>query len=478
MKQNLAASAPATAQVSFGRAALLEGPIAKQLLGLAWPVLIVLALQTFVGVAETYFVSFLGTDALAGVALVFPVFMLMTMMSNGGIGGGVSSAVARAIGAGRRGDADALVAHSVVVGFLFGATFTLGVWVGGPALFRKMGGQSETLANAVLYANVLFLAAIPGWIANLLAAALRGAGNVRVPAIVTAAGAVVTLGLSPLFILGWGWVPSMGVAGAGMALICFNVGSLLALFLYMRSARSPVRLALAPLEWRLFKDILKVGLLSAIGTVMANLTVVVITGLVGIFGRDAIAAYGLASRLDYLLIPLVFALGTASVTMVGTNVGAGQYARARNIAWTGALLSALVTGAIGLTAALFPQGWMHIFSREVPVVEAGSAYLTRVAPFYAVFGVGMSLYFASQGAGRMVWPFAAGLVRLVVVVTVGSYWIDSLQGSLSGLYWIVAVSYLSFGGINVYAMASGRGWGAPDRAHTEFSAGAMRSNES
>ena len=75
----------------------------------------VLALQTFVGVAETYFVSFLGTDALAGVALVFPVFMLMTMMSNGGIGGGVSSAVARAIGAGRRRDAQALAMHAVVV---------------------------------------------------------------------------------------------------------------------------------------------------------------------------------------------------------------------------------------------------------------------------------------------------------------------------------------------------------------------------
>src|SRR6266581_548729 len=313
------------------RATLLEGPIAKQLLALSWPVLVVLALQTFVGVAETYFVSFLGTDALAGVALVFPVFMLM---SNGGIGGGVSSAVARAIGAGRRHDAQALAMHAVVVGSVFGAIFTIGVWAGGPALFTLMGGQGDTLANALLYANVLFLAAIPGWISNLLASALRGAGDVRVPAIITAAGAVITLALSPLFIFGWGWVPRMGVAGAGLALICFNVGSVLVLALYMRSSRSPIRLAQARLEWRLFEDILKVGLLSAIGTVVANLTVVLTTGLVGAYGRDAIAGYGLASRLDYILIPLLFALGTASVTMVGTNVGAGRQARARKIAWT------------------------------------------------------------------------------------------------------------------------------------------------
>jgi putative MATE family efflux protein len=439
--------------------ALLQGPIAGQLARLAWPVLIVLALQTFVGVAETYFVSFLGTDALAGVALVFPVFMLMTMMSNGGIGGGVSSAVARALGGGRRADAESLATHAAVLGGAFGLAFTLGVWLGGPGLFRRMGAEGEALASAVLYANVMFLSAVPGWIANLLAAALRGAGNVRVPATVTAAGSLITLALSPLFIFGLGPLPGMGVAGAGMALIVFNTGAALALALYMRSAGSPIRLGAARLEGRLFGDILRVGLPSAVGTVVANLTVVVTTGLVGAYGRDAIAGYGLASRLDYILIPLLFALGTASVTMVGTNVGAGRYARARRIAWNGALMSALITGAIGLAAAFFPLAWMHLFTGEAAVTEVGSAYLTHVAPSYALFGIGMSLYFASQGAGKMAWPFAAGIVRLLIVVAAGGYWMDTLHGSLDGLYWIVAASYLAFGLINAFAMASGVGWG-------------------
>jgi putative MATE family efflux protein len=436
-------------------AAPFEGSIARSLLSLAWPVLVVLALQTFVGVAETYFVSFLGTDALAGVALVFPLFMLMTMMSNGGIGGGVSSAVARAFGAGRTKDAEALAMHAVLAGLAFGALFAIGAWVGGPVLFERMGADGATLASAVLYSNVLFLAAIPGWIANLLAAALRGAGNVRVPAIVTATGSLATLALSPLFIFGWGWLPPLGVAGAGAALICFNVGSAIALAAYMRTARSRLRLARARLEWRLFRDILRVGLVSAAGTVVANLTVVVTTGLVGGYGRDAIAGYGLASRLDYLLIPLLFALGTASVTLVGASVGAGRHARAREIAWTGALLSTLATGAIGVSAALFPQAWMHLFSHEPGVVAAGSAYLSRVGPFYALFGAGMSIYFASQGAGKMAWPFAAGMARLAVVAAAGACWTSSIDG----LFWIVAASYLLFGSINVWALAGGRGWG-------------------
>jgi putative MATE family efflux protein len=358
------------------------------------------------------------------------------------------------VGAGRTKDADALVSHAIVIAIAFGTLFTLGAWLGGPSLFRLLGAEGDTLRNAQLYANVVFAAAVPGWITNLLASALRGAGNVRVPALVTAVGAVVTLLLSPLLIFGWGFVPELGVAGAGAALILFNVGAAAVLVIYLRSAQAPLRLRTTRLEWRLFKDILKVGLLSAVGTIVANLTVVATTGLVGPFGSDAIAGYGLASRLDYLLIPLLFALGTASVTMVGTNIGAGRHERARRIAWTAALISATVTGAIGLIATLAPEGWMHLFSREAEVVRVGTDYLVRVAPFYVFTGLGMALYFASQGAGNVMWPFAAGVARLGLVVLLGWYWVDIGQGSLTGLFWIVAASHLLFGSINALAMAS------------------------
>jgi putative MATE family efflux protein len=447
----------------MNRAAMLEGPIARNILALAGPVFAVLALQTFVGVAETYFVSSLGTAAIAGVSLVVPLSMLMVMMSNGGIGGGVSAAVARAFGGGRRHDANALVLHAIAIAVAFGALFSLGAWLWGPALFTRMGASGETLANAVVYSNLVFLAAIPAWIANLLGSALRGAGNVRVPAIVTAAGAVVTLALSPLLIFGWGFVPRLGVAGAGVAMIVFNVAAMVVLAMYMRSAASPLRLSGARFEARLFADILRVGLPSALGTIVANLTVVVTTGLVGAYGRDAIAGYGIASRLDYLLIPLLFALGTASVTMVGMNIGAGRRPRARRIAWTGAALSSALTGAIGLAVAIAPSAWMRLFSGEAPVIAAGSDYLARVGPMYAFLGAGMALYFASQGAGRMAWPFGAGVVRLGLVAGVGAF----AAHSLDALYWTVAASYVAFGAINLFAMATGLSWGMERRPAAE-----------
>jgi putative MATE family efflux protein len=437
----------------------LEGAIAPQLIRLSLPVLVVLALQTFVGIAETWFVSRLGVDAVAGVAIVFPVFMLMTMMSNGGIGGGVAAAVARAMGAGRVKDAEALATHAVVIGMIFGAAFTAAVWLLGPKLFRWLGAENGTLDNALLYANVLFTAAVPGWIANLLGAALRGAGNVRVPALVTAGGSLVTLAVSPLLIFGWGVVPGLGVAGAGVALILFNVGSLSVLLLYLRSSGTPIRLRTAPLQRRRFMDILRIGVVSAIGALVMNLTVVVVTGLVGQFGRDAIAGFGLASRLDYILIPILFALGTAAVTMVGTNTGAGRHERARHVAWTAAALSMSVTGVIGCAAALWPEAWVGLFTTEPQVIAAGSAYLVRVAPFYVFTGLGMALFFASQGAGRMLWPFAAGVLRLLTVATVAGYWVTGLNGSMTGLFWIVALSQAIFGGINAIGFASARGRG-------------------
>jgi putative MATE family efflux protein len=438
---------------------LLHGPIAPRLVKLAWPILVVLAVQTLVSVAETYFVGFLGTAAITGVALVFPLLMLMTMMSNGGIGGGVSSAVARAIGAGRKRDADALVWHSVVIAVAFGAMFTFGAIFGGPSLFKALGGEGDALSNALVYSNLVFGVAIPIWVANLLASALRGAGNVKVPAALTAAGAVLTLAISPPLVLGWGAIPRLGIAGAGYAMIFYYLIATLAFIAFMRSRATPVRLVVVRIEWRLLKEILGVGVLSAVGTLLSNATVVLCTGLVGSFGIAAIAGYGMASRLDYLLIPLLFALGTASVTMVGISVGAGDLARARRVAWTAAGLSAAVTGLIGLAAALAPELWMKLFSHDADVIAAGVSYLHRAAPFYGLYGFGMALYFASQGAGKVLWPLFAGFVRMVVATAGGWYWVAVHHGSINGLYWWMAASLCLYGAVNAVAFAKGLSWG-------------------
>jgi len=204
--------APTAARFDPRTRLLLEAPIGTTLLKLAAPNVLVMFVQASVGLIETYFVGWLGTDALAGVALVFPLVMLMQMMSAGAVGGGISSAVARALGGGRRADADALALHALVIAGLFGLIFMLAVLGGGPWLYRTMGGSGASLSAALTYSNVVFSGAVLLWIFNSLANVIRGTGNMAVPALVTCAGVVVLVPLSPCLILG---DPSRGSGSPG-----------------------------------------------------------------------------------------------------------------------------------------------------------------------------------------------------------------------------------------------------------------------
>src|SRR5262249_42346965 len=153
----------------------------------------------------------------AGVTLVFPVVMLMQMMSAGAMGGGISSAVARALGAGRHADADALGLHALAIAVLFGLAFMLAALGGGRWLYVAMGGSGASLAAALTYSNVIFAAAILVWIFNSLANVIRGTGNMAVPATITCVGAAALIPLSPCLIFGWGPFPRLGIAGGAAA---------------------------------------------------------------------------------------------------------------------------------------------------------------------------------------------------------------------------------------------------------------------
>ena len=435
---------------------LIEGPITAALVRLAAPNMLVMLAQACVGLVETYFVGKLGTDPLAGVALVFPVIMLMQMMSAGAMGGGISSAIARALGGGRRDDADALALHALVIALVFGLTFTVALLTGGRWLYSAMGGSGASLDAALTYSAVVFSGAVLVWLFNSLANVIRGTGNMAVPALITVIGVVVLIPLSPCLIFGWGPLPRFGVAGGAVAvLIYYAIGSL-ALAAYLRSGKSVVRLAFTGirLRWALFYDILRVGAVAALITVQTNLTVAIATGLVGAFGPAAIAGYGTGARLEYLLIPLVFGLGGPLVAMVGTNIGAKRPERALRVAWIGAAIAASLTELIGLGAAAFPHAWLSLFDSDPQMIDAGTRYLHVVGPAYGLFGLGMALYFASQGAGRLLWPLLANFARLVIAA-VGGYLALRFSGDLTAVFIALALALATFGLINAAAVAGG-----------------------
>ncbi len=428
---------------------LLDAPILPTLLRLSAPnvlnLLAIVGIITFDGI----FVGRLGPDALAGVSLAFPWVMFMQHAAASGMGGGVSSAIARALGAGQRGLADALASHALALAVILAAITSAFMLLCGPLLYQLMGGQGAVLSAALAYSNVVFSGVISIWALNILANVVRGTGNMELPAFVIIGSVLAHVLLSPALIFGWGPLPALGPAGAGWGLIfSFGVGSIV-LLTRLRASTALVTLAFrgVTLQWRLFSEMLNVGIPGILNVGITNLSVVILTGIAGRLGQETAIGYAMGARLEYILIPLAFGFGTAIVSMVGTNWGAKQFQRARQIAWTGGVTVALACGSIGVLFALFPQVWMGLFSDEQEIIRAGSSYLRIVGPIYAFYGLGMALYFATQGLGHVLTTVAANGVRLAVSACGGllaMFWLDA--GPV-GFFVAIAAGFFVYGGL-------------------------------
>jgi Na+-driven multidrug efflux pump len=327
---------------------LLTAPIGRSLWKLAAPTTAVMIVQTFVAIAETFFFGRLGTDALAGFALVFPFMMLMTMMAAGGMGGGVAAAMARALGGKRIEDARALVLHALVLGAGFAALFSLLAWTVAPALFRLLGGSGAALANAEIYASVLFTGSIAIWANFFFAALLRGAGDAATPGRYMLLSSVAQIPLSGVLALGIGSWDGLGMAGPAVSSVAtMAVAALLQARALWRgkmgfTRRSPVfpsrPTVLGDPQGR--ADRLLLGLHRQSHRHAGD-------RLVGRFGVTALAGYGIGVRLEFMLVPLAFGIGSGLTTLVGVAAGANDWKRAVRAAWIGGLAAFALIGAFG-----------------------------------------------------------------------------------------------------------------------------------
>jgi Na+-driven multidrug efflux pump len=315
-------------------------------------------------------------------------------------------------------DARAVVVHSLILAAFFALIFASLDWACALWLFRLLGGSGAALQRALSLSHVLFTGAIAIWVSSFLAALLRGGGDAATPARFGLLGSIVYVPLSGTLTLGVGDWPGFGVAGSAIASVGVAIGTA---FFQIRAIRDG-RLGFIPtlvgfrLQWSIFQEILRVGIPSSITTVMANLTAIVMIGLVGRFGVVALAGYGIGARLEYMVAPVAFGIGSGLTTLVGVAAGANAWRRAVRVAWTGGLIAFLAVGLIGWLVVLFPGLWSRLFTSDNQVIAASTSYIRHVAPFYCLFGLGISLNFASQGAGRMAAPLIASLARLRALV--------------------------------------------------------------
>src|SRR4051794_26940278 len=452
-------SQPLPPSAAWARSSLLDGPILRTLLRLAWPNVIALSAGVCVVVAETSYIGRLGVESLAAMALVFPFVILTMTMSGGAMGGGVSSAIARALGAGDAARAAMLASHALLIGAAFGLTFTLLMLTFGPALLQLLGGRGNVLAQAVGYIQIFFGGVVIAWLMNTLAGILRGTGNMKLPSLMVLGSAVCQIVLGGTLGLGLGPVPQFGMRGVAAGSLIAYLLSAAVMAWYILSGRARINFIIKGLRIQrgMFFDILKVGAVSCFSPLQSVLTVTIFTRMLADFGTTVLAGYGIGARLEFMLTSIAFAIGIASVPMVGMAIGAGKVARARRIAWIAGLVSFVSVGAIATIIAIFPDLWVNIFTNDPGVRAASRYYLHTVAPMYAFIGLSIAMYFSSQGAAKMLGPVLAQSARLVFVA-IGGWWLLRHQARAADFFVLAAASMVVLGTLSALSVALTR-WG-------------------
>jgi putative MATE family efflux protein len=431
---------------------LLEGPIVPALLKIAAPNLVVnVVLISVTTSVDAHFVGQLGLDALAGLALVFPLMMLMQQMANMAMGGAIAASIARALGAGRREDASALAVHALAIAVGAAALFSALFLLGGRALYELMGGRGAVLAAALEYSNVIFAGALVYWLLGALTSVVRATGQAAILAYVYVGAEIVHIALVPALVFGWGPLPALGITGAGLATVLSLAIGCTALGIYIVAGRTPLTILSSPrFERRLFGEILRVGVPMSLAPVLNNAALSTLTAYAGLLGVTSLAAFGAAVRLEYLLYPLNFGLGAAVLAMVGTNIGARQFGRAARIAWTAVGLSACVMASVGVLAIVAPNVWMGFFTNDPAILIAAAGYLAIVGFAYP-FVACNTLMSAFQATRQPQWPLAGMTCRLLVVVVGGWIAIEVLQTGLVGLAIVTALGLAAWGIVQAVA---------------------------
>jgi len=428
---------------------ILSAPALPVLIRMATPNAMAFVVQASVSMTEVWYVGQLGTTSLAAMAIVFPGLMLMQMLANGSIGGSVTGAVAQAIGRGHIKTAERLIWHAIAIAVLAGVTFMALYLLFGQNLLSAFGASPQILEQANAYATILFCGSITIWLMALLNSIFRGMGNMVLPATLMVAAACIQIPLSGTLILGWFGVQSMGITGAAISVIATSF--VMTLILVYKLQHAPVRIHLNRLNLSrdLFRSIYSVGLLSSLSPILVVFSVTSINFLISGFGEANLAGYGIGSRVEFLIIPLVFGIGVSMTSMVGINIGAGNIKRAERISWIGGGIAALISGMVGIVLSMFPWLWVDLFTTDPVTVEAASLYLRIAGPAFAFLGLGLSLYFASQGAGKVLWPIIATFCRVFIAVFASALGVYAFNFGLNFIYACTAGAMVIYGAVTV-----------------------------
>lgn len=395
------------------RKRILEGPILKTMLALAWPVMVSNALQALYNLIDAFWLGKVSTQALSAPTVAWPV--IFTFMSLGiGFQMAGSTLVAQYTGAGDRRGANRAASQVVSFLFLLSVGAAMISWGLAPVILRLMRTPPDIFPLSVTYLRIVGLGFPLMYGMFAFSGLLVGVGDTKTPMYLMGLSVLTNAILDPLLIFGWGPLPQLGVAGAAFATVASR-GMIAVMGLgLLASGRVGVRLCpswLVP-RWREIRKILEVGGPNAVDHMATSLGFVVLMSLVTGFGTTVVAAYGVGQRLIHLINVAIWGATTALLTMVGQNLGADQPQRAEEIARRGIRSTFGVLLLFALFTVLLREPLYRIFIAEAEVVAEGSRFLAifgMSVPFFGLFAATSAVF---RGAGHTVPPMVASLIRL------------------------------------------------------------------
>ena len=425
--------------------AILEGPIARSLLALAGPVVLANVLQTVYQLTDTFWVGRLGAVAVAAVSFSFPVIFLFIS-----VGAGLTIAgtilVAQAEGRGDAREVDYVAAQTYALVLLISVVLSVaGYALAGPTL-GLMGADAEVLPLAAEYLRLSFLGLPFVFGYFVFQALLRGVGDVQTPLYIVGGTVLLNFLLDPLFILGWGPVPQLGVAGAAAATIgTQGLAAAIGAWLLF-TGRRPIRVRVRDLrpDLQLARRIARLGFPASVEQGMRALGLTVLVTLVAGFGSEAVAVYGVGTRIfSFVLIPAL-GLGLATSTVVGQNVGAGQRQRARETTTVGAKIAFWTLSAAGALAFAFARPLVAAFVPGEPaVIEQGAHFLRVMAPTWGFIGAQVVIGGGFSGAGRTYVSMMLAIASLWVLRFPIAWFLSSRTDlGVDGVWWSFPASYV------------------------------------
>jgi len=412
---------------------LTELPFSKIFFKLAIPNLYSTLIASLTVIFDLWYVGQIGISQLAGVAYIFPIYMLTSMLSNGAFGGAVSGATARAFGSRNIFLAECIFRSAILIA-LIGSVVMMGIFFTFAEIFFNFFEiNQEVTFSALTYGTILLNGIFLIWFFNIIIAITRGSGNTIIPAI----GWSIVL-VSHVIIASLNFEYKEGIITLINTVDLFNgsyvftslewsvmsllIGYLIGIFFvcgfYFFGKHSFTFYSKDILKFNGIINLIKSGSLASCQSIMTIALAIFCTTVISMFGTNWTAGFGIAIRLELLLIPVIFGVGGALIAIVGANVGAKKYSRAVSMTWKGTFFSVVIVGTIGLFFSIFPNFWSDSFTDLFEIREASNSYLKIVAPFYAFFALGLGLYFTCQAFNTLFWPVIGTLIRLIFVVVV------------------------------------------------------------